>query len=73
MLQKMIPKTRNKNLSFKNFQNKIDYPNISFHLIQGVNLEKNLALYLKNNEADILAMSTQSHNLVQKLFWWKYY
>lgn len=51
-----------------NITNKIKYNNLSFHLIQGANLEKKLNDYLKKSETDLLAMSTQPHNLFDRVF-----
>jgi nucleotide-binding universal stress UspA family protein len=47
---------------------KIDYNNISFQLIQGKNIEKELEKYVTSDLTDLLAMSTVHRSFLEKLF-----
>ncbi len=47
---------------------KVDYNNISFQLIHGKNIEKELEKYVADNSTDLLAMSTVHRGFLEKLF-----
>ncbi|HLG33527.1 MAG TPA: universal stress protein [Bacteroidia bacterium] len=47
---------------------KVDYSNISFQLIFGKNVEKELEKYVRSHSTDLLAMSTVHRNFLEKLF-----
>jgi nucleotide-binding universal stress UspA family protein len=47
---------------------KVDYTNISFQLIFGKNVEKELEKYINSNATDLLAMSTVHRSFLGKLF-----
>lgn len=46
---------------------KINYPDISFHLLHGEDIEEKLEEYLKKESANILALSTKHKNIFEKL------
>ncbi|MGZ3864064.1 MAG: universal stress protein [Bacteroidia bacterium] len=46
----------------------ISYPDISFHIMEGTNVEDSLEAYVKINEVDLLVMSAQQRDLFDKVF-----
>jgi len=57
---------------FRNFMNevnqKINYQNISFQIIQGKNVTDGIENYIKTNDTNIMVMSTQQRNFFERLF-----